>query len=79
MDCMAFTEPQSLYSRTKPLLSLCAAGPVESLTACKVELYFYTPYVPYGFYRASVPVEDSYNSTFPITLQTVNCHSSRTV
>ena len=34
-------------------------------TACTVELYFYSPYGPYGLYRASVPVEYSYTSTPP--------------
>ena len=53
----ACTEPQCLYSRAIPLLPLCTVRPVQSLSACTVELYFYSPYVPYGLYRASVPVQ----------------------
>jgi hypothetical protein len=30
---------------------------VQSLSACTVELYLYSPYGPYGLYRASVPVQ----------------------
>ena len=44
---------------------LCAIRPVQSLSACKVELYLYSPYGPYALYRASVPVEYSCNSTTP--------------
>jgi len=32
----------------------------------RVELYLYTPYGPYGLYRASVPVQYSYTSTSPM-------------
>jgi hypothetical protein len=52
MDRTACTEPQCLYSRAKPLLPLCAVRPVQSLSACTVELHLYSPYVPYGLYRA---------------------------
>ena len=31
-----------------------------------VELYLYSPYWPYGLYRASVPVQYSYTSTPPM-------------
>jgi hypothetical protein len=55
MGCMACTEPQCLYSRAIPLLPLWAVRPVQSLSA--VELYLYSPYGPYGVYRASVPVQ----------------------
>jgi len=57
------TEPQCLYSRAIPLLPLCAVRSVQSLSACTVQLYLYSPYVPYGLYRASVPVQYSYTST----------------
>ena len=30
---------------------------LQSLSACTVELYLYSPYGPYGLYRASVPVQ----------------------
>ena len=44
MDCTACTEPQCLYKGALYLY----------LT---VELYLYSPYGPYGLYRASVPVQ----------------------
>jgi len=59
-------EPQCLYSVAIPLLPLCSVRPVQSLSACTVELYLYYPYGPYGLYRASVPVQYSYTSTPPI-------------
>jgi len=61
-----FTEPQCLYSIAIPLLPLWAIRPVQSLSACTVELYFYSPYGPYGLYRASVPVLYSYTCTSPM-------------
>src|SRR5215475_14137 len=57
MGRTACTEPQCLYSRAIPLLPLWAVRPVQSLSACTVELYLYSPYGPYGLYRASLPVE----------------------
>jgi hypothetical protein len=42
--------------RAIPLLPLWAVRPVQSLSACTVELYLYPPYRPYGLYRASVPL-----------------------
>jgi hypothetical protein len=57
MGRSACTEPQCLYSRAILLLSLWAVRPVQSLSACKVELYLYSPYGPYGLYSASVPVQ----------------------
>ena len=66
MDRTAFTEPQCLYSRAKPLLHLRNVRPVQSLSACTVDLYLYCPYGPYSFYRASVPVQYSYTSTAPM-------------
>ena len=44
-------------SRAIPLLPLWTVRPVQSLSACTVELYLYSPYGPYGLYRASVPVQ----------------------
>ena len=38
----ACTEPQCLYSRAIPLLPLWAVRPVQSLSACTVELYLYS-------------------------------------
>jgi len=35
------------------------------LSACTVQLYLYSPYWPYGLYRASVPVQYSYTTTHP--------------
>jgi len=51
------TEPQCLYSRAVPLLPLLAVRPVQNLSACTVQLYLYSPYGPYGLYRASVSVQ----------------------
>jgi hypothetical protein len=47
----------SWKSRAIPLLSLWAVRPVQSLSACTVELYLYSPYGLYGLYRAAVPVQ----------------------
>jgi hypothetical protein len=43
-----------------------AVQPVQSLSACTVQLYLYSPYGPYGLYRASVPVQYSYTYTPPM-------------
>jgi len=51
------TEPQCLYNRAIPLLPLWAVRSVQSLSACTVELYLYSPYGPYGLFRVSVPVQ----------------------
>ena len=57
-----------LYSRPIPLRPLWAVRPVQSIMiACTVELYLYSPYGPYGLYRASsLPVQYSYISTPPM-------------
>ena len=52
MGRTACTEPQCLY---KGAIYLCLT----------VELYLYSPYGPYGLYRASVPVQ---GCTFTFTL-----------
>jgi hypothetical protein len=57
MGRTACTEPQCLYIRAIPLLPLWTVRPLQSLSACTVELYLYCPYGPYGLYRASVPVQ----------------------
>ena len=49
-----------------PLLHLLAVRPVQSLSACTVQLYLYSHYGPYCLYRASVPVQYTYNSNRPI-------------
>ena len=66
MGRTACTEPQYLYSTAITLLPLLAVRPVQSLSTCTVQLYLYSPYGPYGLYRASVPVQYSYTSTPPI-------------
>ena len=43
-----------------------AVRPVQSFSACTVQLYLYSPYGPYGLYRTSVPVQYSYTSTPPM-------------
>jgi len=66
MGRTACTEPQRLYSIAIPLLPLWAVRSVQSLSACTVELYLYSPFGPSGLYRASVPVQYSYTSTHPM-------------
>jgi hypothetical protein len=63
---MACTESQCLYSTAINLLLLWAVRPVQSLGAYTVQLYLYSPYGPYGLYRASVPAQYSYTSTPPM-------------
>ena len=58
--------PWSRKSIGLPLLPLWAIRPVQSLSACTVQLYLYSPYGPYGLYRASVPVQYSYTSNPPM-------------
>ena len=70
-DRTACIQPQCLYSTAIPLLPLWAVRPVQSLsactvqlylyslygpTACTVQLYLYSLYGPYGLYRALVRV-----------------------
>jgi len=62
----ACAEPQCLYSTAIPLLPLWTVRPLQSLSACTVQLYLYSPYGPYGLYRPSVPVQYSYTSTLPM-------------
>jgi len=66
MGRTASTDPNCLYSTAIPLLPLWAVRPVQSLSACRVYLYLYSPYGPYGLYRASLPVQYSYTSTPPM-------------
>jgi hypothetical protein len=49
--------PWSWKSRVIPLHPVWAVRPVQSLSACTVELYLYTPYGLYGLYRTSVLVQ----------------------
>ena len=63
MGRTACTEPQCLYSRAIPLLPLWAVQPVQTLSACTIQLYVYSPCGPYGLYRPSVPVQYSYTCT----------------
>ena len=58
--------PWSRKSRAIHILPLCAVRSVQSLSACTVQLYLYSPYGPYGLYRASVSVQYSYTSTPPM-------------
>ena len=66
MDRTASTEPQCLYSTAIPVLPLWTVRPVQSLSACTVQLYLYSPYGPYGLYRTSMPVQYSYTCTPPM-------------
>ena len=65
MDRTVCTECQCLYSTAIPLLPLWGVRPVQSLSACTVQLYLYSTHGPYGLYRASVPVQ---GCTLPFTL-----------
>ena len=56
-DTSPLLVPWSRKSRAIPLLPLWAVRPVQSLSACTVELYLYSPYGPYGLYRVSVSVQ----------------------
>ena len=56
-----------------------AVRTVKSLSACTVQLYIYSPYVQYRLYRASVPVQYSYNSTPPRTVRPLQSLSACTV
>jgi len=64
--------PYSVYRASVPVqysytsTPLWAVRPVQSLSACTVQLYLYYPYGPYSLYRASVPVHYSYTSTPPM-------------
>ena len=58
--------PWSRKSRAIPVLPIWAVRPVQSLSACTVELYLCSLSGPYGLYRASVPVQYSYTSTPPM-------------
>ena len=66
MDRTNCTEPQCLYSTAISLLPMWAVRPVQSLNACRVELYLYSPCGLYGLYRTSVPVQYRYTSTPPM-------------
>ena len=65
--------PRSRKSRAIPLLPLWAVQPVQRLSACTtvylyLYLYLYSPYGPYGLYRASVPVQRcTFNFTYTST------------
>jgi len=58
----ACADPQCLYSTIIRLLPLWTVRPVQTLSACTLQLYLYNPYGPYGLYRPSVPVQYSYTS-----------------
>ena len=62
MGRTACTELQCLYSRAIPLLPLWAVRPLQSLSACTVELYLYSPYgrtactEPQCLYSRAIPL-----------------------
>ena len=56
MGHSACTEPQCLYSTAIPLLPLWAIRLVQSLSACTVQLYLYSPYGPFGLYSTAIPL-----------------------
>jgi len=62
MDRRDFTEPQAGTVQ----LQLCffwAVWDLQIVSSCKLQLILYSPYGPYGLYRASVPLEYSYNTS----------------
>ena len=63
--------PWSRKSTAIPLLPLRAVRPVQTLSACTVQLYLYSPYGPYSLYRASVPVQGCTLPYLTSTLQRV--------
>jgi hypothetical protein len=76
------TESQCLYSRAIPLLPLWAVRPVQSLSACTVDLYLYSPYEPYVMYRASVPLQgegESHRNGVWVPEDGESCHKTRKV
>jgi len=62
----ASTEPPCLYSIAIPLLPLWAVRPLQSLSACTIYLYLYSPYGSYSIFRTSVSLQYSYTSTPPM-------------
>jgi hypothetical protein len=65
------TEPQCLYSSAIRPGAWRAVGRASGLSACTVELYLYSPYGPYGLYRASVPVQGctlSYSGKYALNI-----------
>ena len=79
MDHTDCTQPQCLYSAAITLLPLRTVRPVQSLSACRVQLYLYTPYGPYSLYRASVAVQYSYTSSPLLAVLSVQSLSACTV
>jgi len=75
----ACREPQCLYSKAIPLLPLWVVRPVQSLSACAVQLYLYFSYWPFGLYRASFSVQYSYTPTAPLAVRPVQSLSACTV
>jgi len=81
----------SWKSTAIPLLPLWTLRPVQSLSACtrvhftftfsheRVGLYLYSPYGPYGLYRASVPLQGcTLPLPLPLLLYTLNLNLNLT-
>ena len=66
---------QYIYTSTP----LWAVEPVQTLSACTVQLYLYSPYGPFRLYRPSVPVQYSYTATTLRAVQPVETQSACTV
>ena len=76
MGRIACIDPQYLYNTAIPLLPLRAVRPVQSLSACTVQLYLYSPQYLYNTaipLLPSVPVQYSYTST-PLSACTVQLY-----
>ena len=57
---------------------LLAVRSVQSLRACTVQLYLYSPYGPYGLYRASGPYKCALYPLFLLYLQLLDCFFTMT-
>ena len=62
----ASRDPQYLYSTAIPVLTLRAVRPLQTLSACTVQLNLYSLYWTNGLYRPSVPVQYSSTSIPPM-------------
>jgi hypothetical protein len=63
MGHTACTETYRQVNTPPPHDPLPTLRTVQSLSACTVDLYHYSPCGPYSLYRTLVPVEYSYTST----------------
>jgi len=58
-------------SKVRPRLDADLSSPSNAVGHERVELYFYSPYGPYGLYKASVPVQGC-NLPLDLIKRTIN-------